>query len=209
MKSVRKSLPGIERMVLWFALLGSGDELKDDIMSAAIDHVCIDESELPRTAEAFDRAAQRARGEIVGAARELCTRVEAVLSAYHDVMRADPSPDIRRHVASLVYKGFVTRTPWRQLPHLARYLKAAKLRVERMHRQPEKDREREALVAPLVRQYEERAARMAREGTSDPELERYRWLLEEWRVSLFAQELKTREPISEKRLAEQWSRVAL
>jgi ATP-dependent helicase HrpA len=122
-------------------------------------------------------------------------------------MRADPNADIKRHVASLVYKGFVTRTPWSQLPHLARYLKAAKLRIERMRRQPDKDREREAQVAPLVRQYEERAARRAREGASDPELERYRWLLEEWRVSVFAQELKTREPISEKRLAEQWSRV--
>jgi ATP-dependent helicase HrpA len=206
-KSVRKSLPGIERMVLWFALLGSGDELKDDILSAAIDRVCIGEEEPVHTAAAFESTAQRARGELVGAARELSLRVEAVLSAYHDVMRAAPGADVRRHVGTLVYKGFVTRTPWSQLPHLARYLKAARLRVERLHRQPDKDREREALVAPLVRQYEERAARLAREGSTDPELERYRWLLEEWRVSLFAQELKTREPISEKRLAEQWSRV--
>ena len=102
----------------------------------------------------------------------------------------------------------VTDTPWSQLPHVARYLKAVKLRVARRREQPQKDRERSALLEPLVRQYEARAESRAREGIRDPELERYRWLLEEWRVSLFAQELKTREPVSEKRLADQWLKVA-
>jgi ATP-dependent helicase HrpA len=216
-KHIRRGLPGIQGMTLWFSLVGTGDVLRDDIVDATIDRACIGDAPLARTARAFEESAERARGRLAAVAGEICERVATVLSAYHEAMRdlppaahasKDPHADIRGHVATLVYPGFVTSTPWAQLPHLARYLKAVKLRIARMREQPQKDRERSALLAPLLRQYEERAAMRAREGLRDPELERYRWLLEEWRVSLFAQELKTREPVSERRLADQWLKVA-
>jgi len=214
-KHVRRHLPGIQGLCFSFALLGSSDELKDDLMAAAVDRVCIGDAPLVRTAREFERAAEKARGELAGVAAELCDRVAPVLSAYQEVMRGLPrladdnqADEIRAHVATLVYRGFITNTPWPRLPHLPRYFKAIHFRIERMGQAPKKDRERTALLAPLVRQYEERAAGLAKQGVRDAELERYRWLLEEWRVSLYAQELKTAEPISEKRLADQWRRVA-
>jgi ATP-dependent helicase HrpA len=213
-KYVRRNLPGIQGMTFSFALLGSGDDLKDDLIGAAIDKACIGEGAQVRTASAFEESAARARGELAGAANRVCEIVAPILSAYQDATRSLPAPvpkdpyaDVREHLASLVYRGFVASTPWARLPHLPRYLKAVQLRIERMQKAPQKDRERAGQIAPLVRQYQERAARRRAEGRFDPELERYRWLLEEWRVSLFAQELKTAEPVSEKRLAEQWARV--
>ncbi|HEX9296012.1 MAG TPA: ATP-dependent RNA helicase HrpA [Polyangiaceae bacterium] len=214
-KHVRRHLPGMQGLSFSFALLGTGDELKDDLMTAAIDRACIADAPLVRTAREFEMFADKGRGELAGVAGELCDRIAPVLAAYQDVMRALPLvtsahqvADIRAHVATLVYPGFITNTPWSRLPHLPRYIKAIQLRIERMRQAPQKDHERAALLAPLVRQYEQRAADLAKQGLRDSELERYRWLLEEWRVSLYAQELKTAEPISEKRLADQWRRVA-
>jgi ATP-dependent helicase HrpA len=213
-KSVRRNLPGIQGMSFLYALIGSGDDLKDDILRATVDRACIGDDAPVRTADAFEHAADRARGALAGVASELCGRVALILSAYHDATRAlpprtanDPYADIRDHLATLVYRGFVTATPAARLPHLPRYLKAVQLRIERIRQYPRKDRERALLLAPLVRQYEESAARLASAGGKNAELERYRWLLEEWRVSLFAQELKTAEPVSERRLAEQWQRA--
>jgi ATP-dependent helicase HrpA len=213
-KHVRRNLPGIQGMCLSYALIGNGDELKDDLISASVDRVCIGDDPPVRTAEAFETSADRARGPLAAAANKLCDRVAPILSAYHEAMRAlppctpkDPYADIREHLASLVHPGFITGTPATRLAHLPRYLKGIQLRIERLRRYPQKDRERSALLAPLVRQYHESAARLVSAGVKNPELERYRWLLEEWRVSLFAQELKTAEPVSEKRLADQWQRA--
>jgi ATP-dependent helicase HrpA len=214
-KYVRRNLPGIQGMTFAFTLIGSADDLKDDLIAAAVDRACIGDGPLVWKAQEFELAADRARGALAEIANELCARVAPILSAYHEAARVlppkvpkDPCADAREHLGTLVYRGFVTRTPWARLAHLPRYLRAVQLRVERMRQYPQKDRERAASLAPLVRQYEERAARLAAEGICDAELERYRWLLEEWRVSLFAQELKTAEPVSEKRLAEQWRKVA-
>ena len=217
-KVVRRQLPGMQAMTVQFALMGSGDALRDDIIEAAIDRACIGDGEPPRSKEAFERCAEQARGKLSGLAGEVCARVAPILAAHQEVARllqsaaspggnTAPWGEIRDHLARLVYPGFVSDTPWTQLGHLERYLKAARLRIERLRNQPAKDRAREAELLPHWQAYTTRADADKTRGIKSAELERYRWLLEEWRVSLFAQELRTAEPVSAKKIAEQWAKV--
>ncbi|HMI83141.1 MAG TPA: ATP-dependent RNA helicase HrpA [Polyangiaceae bacterium] len=216
-KVVRRNLPGIQAMTLQFAMIGSGDSLRDDIVEAAIDRAGLGDGPPPRSKDAFERCAEQARGRLAGLADEVCARVAPILAAYQDVARllpaasrtsaAAPSAEIRDHVARLIYPGFVSETPFSQLAHLPRYLKAVRLRIERLPNQPAKDRARQAELLPHWQAYTARADADEARGTRSSELERYRWLLEEFRVSLFAQELRTAEPISTKKIAEQWAKV--
>jgi ATP-dependent helicase HrpA len=217
-KVLRRQLPGIQAMTLQFTMLGTGDSLRDDIIEAAIDRACMGDGEPPRSKEAFERCAEQARGRLSGLADEVSARVAPILAAYQEIARLLPSAgavggnappwnEIRDHVARLVYPGFVSDTPWKQLGHLERYLKAARLRIERMRNDPAKDRTREAELLPHWQAYTARADAEKARGTKNAELERYRWLLEEWRVSLFAQELRTAEPVSAKKVTEQWGKV--
>jgi ATP-dependent helicase HrpA len=217
-KVVRRNLPGIQAMSIQFAMIGSGEMLRDDIIAAAIDRACIADGEAPRTREGFERCADVGRGRLASVADEVSARVAPILAAYQEVARLLPSSKpsdqapapwsgIQGHLARLVYPGFVSETPWTQLVHLERYLKAARLRIERLHRDPAKDRAREAELLPHWRAYTARADAEKARGMKSDELERYRWLLEEWRVSLFAQELRTAEPVSAKKIAEQWAKV--
>ncbi|HEX2244906.1 MAG TPA: DUF3418 domain-containing protein, partial [Gammaproteobacteria bacterium] len=100
----------------------------------------------------------------------------------------------------LIYRGFITTTPPQWLEQIPRYLKAIALRLERLDRDPMKDRQKAARIQPLWQAYKERLKTTG----ETPELVRFRWLLEEFRVSVFAPELGTLEPVSEARLAKQW-----
>jgi ATP-dependent helicase HrpA len=97
---------------------------------------------------------------------------------------------------------FVSDTPYPQLQHLPRYLKAITMRLDKQRADPGRDAARLAELRPLEQRYWRRAAE--RRGAKDARLEEYRWLLEELRVSLFAQELRTPQPVSVKRLDRAW-----
>jgi ATP-dependent helicase HrpA len=100
----------------------------------------------------------------------------------------------------LVYPGFLARTPWDRLEHLPRYLKGYALRLKKYRANAERDAKHAAAVQALWGDYEARAKADREAGRRDPRLEEFRWLIEELRVSLFAQELRTPLPVSAKRL---------
>ncbi|MET0594547.1 MAG: ATP-dependent RNA helicase HrpA [Polyangiaceae bacterium] len=220
-KHVRRNLPGIQAMILQFAMVMSADALRDDIVAAAIDRASMGDGDAPRTREAFEQAAERARGQLSELAAEVCTKIAPILTAFQEIGRhlpreapsAHASPadttwkEIREHLSRLVYPGFISETPWPKLAHLERYLKAVRLRIERLQQNPAKDRTRDAELAPHWRAYVARANDLHARGMRSTELDRFRWLLEEWRVSLFAQELRTVEPVSAKKIVEQWAKV--
>ncbi|MNT68040.1 ATP-dependent RNA helicase HrpA [compost metagenome] len=99
-------------------------------------------------------------------------------------------------------KWFIRDTPYAQLSHYPRYLKAAVARIDKLRADPARDAKLVAEMAPLVTQYQR--ARAALKGAPDPRLDEFRWLLEELRVALFAQELRTPMPVSVKRLMKSW-----
>jgi ATP-dependent helicase HrpA len=115
---------------------------------------------------------------------------------------------VRAQLDELTAAGFLTATPWEWLSHLPRYLKAAQLRLEKLTAgRLAQDARHMSDLAPRVRAYRERAASNRELAIDDPHLDHYRWMLEEYRVSLFAQELGTSLTISAKRLDKQWSLV--
>jgi ATP-dependent helicase HrpA len=216
-KQVRRNLPGIQAACLQYALLGTCDELKDAIVDAAIDRIC-HLGERPgaiRTQAEFDAAVRELRSGLARIADDIAKKVSDVLAAYQKVIDqlARGGRDqggfgvlqVRAHLERLVYRGFVGDTPWSALEQLPRYVRAVELRLIKMRDNPAKHQSRAALVEPLFVQLDERLARAEAEGRRDPALESYRWLLEEFHLFTFAEELKPAKPVSQKRLAEAWT----
>jgi ATP-dependent helicase HrpA len=115
--------------------------------------------------------------------------------------------DIKQQLGNLVYPGFVRETPAAWLKEFPRYLKAIELRLEKLGAQVQKDRVWSTELGNYWAQYQARLAKHAQEGKRDEQLVLYRWWLEEYRVSLFGQQLGTRFPVSDKRLGKQWTAV--
>ncbi len=137
----------------------------------------------------------------------------AILAAHAQVQKLLPAAqkawpqageDVRGQCARLLAPHWLARTPYERLQHLPRYLKAAALRLEKLREDPQRDAQRAAELAPLELGFRREMAARARSGSVTPELEQFGWLLEELRVSLFAQALKTPVPVSAKRLARLW-----
>ena len=130
----------------------------------------------------------------------------ALSAAKGNVTRA--ANDIRVQLQRLIYKGFFGATPWPQLVHLQRYLKAMQLRLQKYPDNPERDAKHAAGIAELWGRYEKRLEQQKKSGAVDPRLAEFRWQIEELRVSLYAQELKTPYPVSYKRLDKLWAAMA-
>jgi ATP-dependent helicase HrpA len=114
--------------------------------------------------------------------------------------------DIREQLASLIYAGFISQTPSAWLIHFPRYLKAIGVRLSKLQENPSRDQQRCQAIAPLWQACCRQLEAQHPHGVS-PTLLRYRWLLEEYRVSLFAQELGTAYPVSAKRLECLWKEI--
>lgn len=216
-KYVRRNLPGLNTMCLRYAPLGGCEDLREDLVHMSIRRALLPDGEPVFTEREYRARSADARRRLVTAANELCALVERILALHHDVRKrlkgALPPAwlqavgDIRSQLEHLVYAGFVRRTPDWALPHLPRYLQAVERRLERLQAQPGRDRQLQLQIAPLWERWLARRAQDPEAAAGDAELVRYRWLVEELRVSLFAQELGTAEKVSVKRLEEQWQRV--
>ncbi|WP_145186315.1 ATP-dependent RNA helicase HrpA [Pseudomonas sp. URMO17WK12:I11] len=217
-KFLRSKLPGLTEMGLLYRELGRVEALVEDILLASLDSCILDgEAALPRDGAALAALAERKRGSWAEHAERLARQTLEVLKLWHglqkrfkgkiDLSQAVALNDIKQQLANLVYPGFVRETPASWFKELPRYLKAVELRLEKLGAQVQKDRVWSAELSTLWAQYKARADKHAQEGKRDEQLTLYRWLLEEYRVSLFAQQLGTKLPISDKRLSKQWSQV--
>jgi ATP-dependent helicase HrpA len=217
-KFLRSKLPGQTELGLLYRDLGRVDALVEDILLASLDS-CILEGEdpLPRDGAGLAALAERKRGGWTEHAERVARLTLEILKLWHglqkrfkgkiDLAQAVALNDIKQQISNLVYPGFVREMPMQWLKEIPRYLKAVEQRFEKLGAQVQKDRVWSGELAGLWAQYQARAAKHAQEGKRDPQLELYRWWLEEYRVSLFAQQLGTKTPISDKRLSKQWSQV--
>jgi ATP-dependent helicase HrpA len=212
-------MPNLQKMSLHYIGIGTQEQLREDLLNAIVDRAFFGDEALPRTRQAFEQCLERGRAQLMSVANELCERVAEVLAANHNVRKrlngnlplswAEAVSDIREQLDHLVYPGFLTQTPYQWLQHLPRYLRAIELRVEKLSYSSDKDRQRLSDIARLWDNCRKRWEKNSERGLYDPELETFRWMLEELRVSQFAQELKTSVPVSLKRLEAQWQRVAV
>ncbi|MET0293183.1 MAG: ATP-dependent RNA helicase HrpA, partial [Steroidobacteraceae bacterium] len=183
-------------------------DLREDVLDAAVAAVFVDGQADLRSAAAFDARLAMHRARVVAMAQELGRAIQQSLVAWQALVNglaswpASVQPDVREQLARLVFAGFVPVTPSSALRELPRYLKAVQHRREKAAQDPSRDqkllREVDAVEAPLWR--EVRAAKPPIDPVADP----FRWLVEEFRVSQFAQHLKTPVPVSAKRLADAW-----
>jgi ATP-dependent helicase HrpA len=189
--------------------------LKEDLVSAALDRTFLADS-LPMLHADYARRVSEGRSRLSLIAQELQRLAAAILAERAQVekriagvQKAWPqaAEDVQQQCARLLAPGFLARTPWERLQHLPRYLKAAAMRLDKLRADPARDAQRMAEIAPLEQAWQRETAARARlggAGRTAAELDQFGWLLEELRVSLFAQELKTPVPVSAKRLAKLW-----
>jgi ATP-dependent helicase HrpA len=115
---------------------------------------------------------------------------------------------MREQLRALVFPGFLAQAPPERLAHLPRYLRAMERRLDKLAGHPERDAQNMRAMAPLLANYSgPPPKRMEDAAGLTPEMEDFRWRLEELRVGLFAQELKTPEPVSVKRLEKRWAEI--
>jgi len=216
---IEKNMPDLQRSCLLFSSVGTCQQLKQDLVHAAIDAVCIIADEPVRDKTLFDARIEQAKKEILARANELAMKVHTILIEYHAVNTRlgsmnkpawkEAIADIHRQLNALVYRGFVSATPEEPLSHIRRYIKAIDKRLDKLKLGVAQDERIMAQFLPLLLRYE--ATRENSNQSLPPfpggELQRYRWMLEELKVSLFAQELKTAVPVSVKRLNKQWEKV--
>ena len=178
--------------------------LKEDIIAAAMDRAFLADS-LPHLPADFARRVDEGRNRFSLIAQEIARTAGGIIAEHAQVQKriaalAKGYPgqvaDVRDQCARLLERGFVARLPWERLQHLPRYLKAAAARLDKLRADPARDQRLATELAPL-----HSAWLRAKSGRQSPEMEQFRWLLEELRVSLFAQELRTPVPVSAKRLA--------
>ncbi len=214
-KSLARDLPHFQRMTLHYVGLGTQEALREDLLNAILDQAFLADGPLPRDRAAFDALLERGKTRLAAVRVEVCDTAATILAAYHEVRRAltdepawaEAMADVREQLARLVYPGFLSETPAEWLPHLPRYLRAIALRLQKLRQAPDRDRQRRGDIIRLWEACQRQLERNVRQERHDPELIRFRWLLEELRVSQFAQELKTIAPVSVKRLEEQWGRM--
>jgi ATP-dependent helicase HrpA len=211
-------LPGIDAIKLISAILPAGREFKRSIGDLLADRAFLSDGAIPRTRAEYDARMKLGRARIGVAVQEIAGLLEPLLQAYQQAKLGlerlnAPSwryaaEDIRRQLTGLVAPGFLTTTPWPWLLQYPRYLRAVSARLAKLAGgRMQQDQRTAELLHRHVARFEQYAQSPAGQNSNDPQLIAYRWMLEEFRVSLFAQELGTSVPVSDKRLDKQWERV--
>ncbi|CAM5777871.1 ATP-dependent RNA helicase HrpA [Castellaniella caeni] len=207
---LEKNLPDFTRMAMLYMDLGTQEELRDQLIDAAVTQACLMDP-WPEDAAAFAARCDEGRARLGLLAQELARLVSAILQERAAVQKKLPQArswpqaqqDMRLQLDVLVGHYFVRDTPPEQLKHVPRYLKGVQMRIDKLRDDPDRDARLMAEMAPLITPWQR--ARAALKGAPDAQLEAFRWQLEELRVALFAQTLRTPFPVSVKRLQKAWA----
>ncbi|MBC8751079.1 MULTISPECIES: ATP-dependent RNA helicase HrpA [Paraburkholderia] len=208
-KYLEKNLPGLREMAMQFMPRGTQEELRDQLIDTALDRACLQDP-LPDDDASFHTRRDEGRSRLTLLAQEISRLVGQILGEYASLtkklLQAKPFAaayaDLQSQLDGLIGKRFVVDTPYAQLAHFPRYLKGMALRIDKLRADAMRDARQFAEFQPLLQHYQRAVSQ--RGGVVDPRLAEFRWLLEELRVSLFAQELRTPMPVSVKRLQKVW-----
>jgi ATP-dependent helicase HrpA len=212
LKYLEKNIPDLQKMAVAYMPLGTADELKTQIIDVALDRAFLLDP-LPNDEITFKRRIEEGRGRLTLIANEVARLAGTILLEFGAATRKikdtknalDATADCTQQLQRLMPKNFMAATPWPQLQHYARYLKAITLRLDKYRADPARDAQRLTELKPQEQRYWRLVAE--RKGTQDARMLEFRWLLEELRVSFFAQELRTPQPVSIKRLEKAWGQL--
>ena len=210
-KDLNKGIQGFTQAAMLLKHINA-DTLRDDLTQAVCDRAFIGEDELPRNEKAFKEQIKRARSRLPAVKEALSRYLQETAAAYAELngkLGKHPLTHLlRQRLQTLLAAGFATRTPWAQWPRLPIYLKAMTLRLEKYSSNPSRDAAREADIQELEQMWQEKTDSLIKQGLPISDgLAGFKWMIEELRVSLFAQELKTPYPVSVKRLLKEWETI--
>ncbi len=214
-KQLEKGLPNFNQYALNLRNVMSPDDLREDMLTAIADRAFIGEDDLPRTNADFMKLKARARTRLPAVSEAIARQAQAIATEYQLLATKQAQMpttvnrlkrDVESQTQLLVYKNCFTQTPWEYLQNVPRYLKALRLRIEKHPAAPDRDGKNAASVGAIWQKWQDKVSALNQANLDIPQgLQDYRWLIEELRVSLFAQELKTPFPVSIKRLEKTWS----
>ena len=205
LKYLEKNIPDLQKMAVAYMPLGTQEELREQVIDVALERAFLLDP-LPANEADFKRRIEEGRGRLTLIANEVARLAGAILIEYAAAARKikdtrnapEATADAAQQLQRLMPKRFMALTPWPQLQHFARYLKAITLRLDKYRADPARDAARLAELRPQEQRYWRLVSE--RKGAVDTRMQEFRWLLEELRVSFFAQELRTPQPVSVKRL---------
>ena len=211
LRDIRRAAPEIQKQVMWFAPLAPADEFQADLEQAVLRAAFLPAGEPVRDEVTYRQHLESGRARLLELAIETGRCSYEALQAFHQLNRAlkgAVSPqllsamnELRSQAAALVYPGFLTQTPRARLPRLVVYLRAAMARLEKLPGNVERDRKLALVVQDFQSRYEQA---QSKDSVNPEQLRAFRWLIEELRVSLFAQELGTVDKVSPQRLDKAW-----
>ena len=211
-KYLEKNIPDLQKMAVAYMTLGTQEELRDQVIEVALDRAFLLDP-LPADEMAFKKRIEEGRGRLTLIANEVARLAGTILLEYGAAVRKikdtkiqpEATDDAQQQLQRLLPKRFLAVTPWPQLQHFARYLKAITLRLDKLRADPARDAAKLAELRPQEQRYWRLVSE--RKGAVDNRMSEFRWLLEELRVSFFAQELRTPQPVSVKRLDKVWTQL--
>ncbi|MCB1859784.1 MAG: ATP-dependent RNA helicase HrpA, partial [Gammaproteobacteria bacterium] len=225
---LRRNLPGLQRMSLQYARaaappagweVAEQDGLEDELVALIVDLTFIEGRPEIRDPVTFTSRITASKGEMMTRAEEALGLLSQILDRYQRLGKRlsritqihwmESVSDMLQQRDQLVFRGFLQHTPWVQLNQFPRYLGAIELRLDKLGHAAQRDRRLMDEMKEIYRQWQDRETKYRRTGRRDPRIEELRWMFEELRVSLFAQELGTAYPISVKRIARRWKELGL
>ncbi len=212
LKYLEKNIPDLQKMAVAYMPLGTADDLRQQIIEVALERAFLLEP-LPADEVSFKKRIDEGRGRLTLIANEVARLAAVILIEFAAATRKikdtknapEATADCAQQLQRLLPKRFLALTPWPQLQHYARYLKAIVLRLEKWRADPARDAVKLLEFKPQEQRYWRLVAE--RKGAVDDRMLEFRWLLEELRVSFFAQELRTPQPVSVKRLDKAWAQL--
>ncbi|USE02024.1 ATP-dependent RNA helicase HrpA [Vibrio sp. SCSIO 43133] len=209
-KYLHTNLPNKSKLGLYFNPYGKVLDLIDDCIACGIDKLIEGQGGLVWDADKFEQLKEYVRGELGDTVVDIAQQVETILTtAFNinkklkgrvDLTMAFALSDIKAQIEGLIFKGFATECGWKRLPDILRYLKAIEKRMEKLPIDPNRDRMHMLKVESVTQDYKELLNKIPK-GMKIPEnVKEIRWMLEELRVSYFAQQLGTPYPVSDKRV---------
>ena len=209
-KYLHEKLPNKAKLGLYFNPFGKVLDLIDDCIDAGIDKLTAEFGGPAWESERFEALREHVRANLNETVVEIAKQVEQILTTSHNINKrlkgkvdftmAFALSDVKAQMGGLIYRGFVSDTGWQRLADLQRYLNAIERRLEKLPTDPNRDRAQMLKVESVQQEYQQLLAKIPKGQPIPDKVQAIRWMLEELRVSFFAQQLGTPYPVSDKRV---------
>lgn len=218
-KYLHEKLPNKAKLGLYFNPYGKVLDLIDDCIACGVDKLIASYGGVIWQEEQYQKLQEYVRAELNDVVVEIAKQVESILTQVFainkrlkgrvDISVAFALSDIKAQLNQLVFPGFVTSHGWKRLADIPRYLSAIEKRMEKLAIDPNRDRAQMSRVENVILQWQQWLAKLTEKQKQQEEVQNIRWMIEELRVSLFAQQIGTPYPISDKRILQAIESISL